>query len=187
MPLTLVTPGCDYLPGYIAALETGWSPNTGRDVSGEHLAAIAADAGAFLADLNRTEGGGIIKLPDREVERLPGHILWMWDGAFCGSINFRYVPGTEDLPSHVSGHIGYAVVPWKRGRGYATAALRQILPVAAAAGFPRVLITCDDDNTASRRVIEANGGCFTGKHPHAEREGRTKLLFWVPTSPGELN
>jgi hypothetical protein len=41
------------LPAYATALETGWSPNTTREVSGEQLAALRADPEAFLAALNR--------------------------------------------------------------------------------------------------------------------------------------
>jgi predicted acetyltransferase len=41
----------------------------------------------------------------------------MWDGEFCGSIGLRWLPGTEELPPHCLGHIGYAVVPWKRRLG----------------------------------------------------------------------
>ena len=79
------------------------------------------------------------------------------------------------------GHVGYTVVPWKQGRGYATEALRQILPVARAEGFARVLLTCDDDNEASRKVIRANGGVPDGHVPHPGRPGHVKLMFWVPT------
>ena len=58
-----------------------------------------------------------------EVARLPGLTRWMWQDGFCGAINLRYEPGTTDLPPHVSGHIGYSVVPACRGRGCATRAL----------------------------------------------------------------
>ena len=64
------------------------------------------------------------------VPRLPGYLKWMWDGEFCGVIGFRWQPGTEALPPTCLGHIGYAVVPWKRGRGYATAALLALGPLA---------------------------------------------------------
>jgi predicted acetyltransferase len=82
----------------------------------------------------------------------------MWDGEFCGTIGFRWQPGTPELPPHCLGHIGYAVVPWKRGRGYATQALAGILPDAIAEGLPYVELTTDAVNVASQRVIEANGG-----------------------------
>lgn len=55
-------------------------------------------------------------------------------------------------------HIGYAVVPWKRGLGYATQALREVLPDARARGLRYVEITTAVDNIASQRVIAANGG-----------------------------
>jgi predicted acetyltransferase len=73
------------------------------------------------------------------------------------------------------------VVPWKRGRGYATAALRAILPVARSEGLARVLITCDDDNEASRRVILANGGMLAGSTRHPSRPRHRKLAYWVST------
>jgi predicted acetyltransferase len=56
------------------------------------------------------------------------------------------------------GHIGYAVVPWKQGRGYAKRALRELLLDVKAEGLRYVEITTAPDNVASQRVIEANGG-----------------------------
>jgi len=56
------------------------------------------------------------------------------------------------------GHIGYAVRPNYRRRGHASEILRQSLVVARSGGVDRVLVTCDDSNLGSRRVIEANGG-----------------------------
>ncbi len=75
----------------------------------------------------------------------------MWDGEFCGSIGFRWQPGTEALPPTCLGHIGYGVVPWKRGRGYATAALRMLLPHARREGLGYVEFTTDLGNHSSRR------------------------------------
>ncbi|MDN6625388.1 MAG: GNAT family N-acetyltransferase [Acidipropionibacterium jensenii] len=56
------------------------------------------------------------------------------------------------------GHIGYAVAPEFRRRGFATEILRQSLALLANRGIHRVLVTCDDDNAGSAAVIEANGG-----------------------------
>ena len=158
----LVWPARDYLPGYITALESGWSQDNLREEAAarEELARIAADPEMFLASLvDREAAGDPIELPDgTTVPRLPGYRLWMWDGEFCGSIAFRWRPGTEALPPHCLGHIGYSVVPWKRRRGYATLALREMLRRAKAEGLRYVEITTRVENVPSQRVILANGG-----------------------------
>jgi len=160
--MMLVWPAAGYLPGYVDALKRGWSPDNVRreEAAREHLEKIALDAGAFLASLvDREAKGDPITLPDgTTVERLPGYARWMWEGEFCGAVGFRWARGTEALPPHCLGHIGYSVVPWKRGRGYATQALREILPDAKAEGLKYVELVTDHDNVPSQRVIEANGG-----------------------------
>jgi predicted acetyltransferase len=160
--LSLQKPSLEALPQYVAALERGWSPDNvrGRAAAEEQLARIAQDAVAFLSTQDDPEGRGPpVKLPDgSEVTRLPGFYRWIWDGEFCGTVGFRWRPGTAELPAHVLGHVGYGVVPWKQGRGYATRALGLLLPEARAQGLPYVELTTDPDNLASQRVIEANGG-----------------------------
>lgn len=73
--------------------------------------------------------------------RLPGFRRWIWDGEVAGSIGLRWQRGTAELPPHVLGHIGYAVMPWKRRRGHATEAVRLMLGEARALGLPFVEIT----------------------------------------------
>jgi predicted acetyltransferase len=124
--MTLVWPSREYLPSYVAALERGWSPDNirGAVAAQEELARIAANPDAFLASLIDKDGaGGPITLPDgTTAPRLPGYRRWLWDGEFCGSIGLRWQRGTEALPPHCLGHIGYAVVPWKQRRGHASGA-----------------------------------------------------------------
>lgn len=76
----------------------------------------------------------------------------------------------------VGGHIGYDTRPSARRQGHATAMLRAALPTAHGLGVDPALITCDVDNLASRKVIEANGGAFQ------DRRG-VKLRYWVATDP----
>ena len=119
-------------------------------------------------------------MPDgTKAQRLPGYHRWIWDGAFAGSVGFRWAPGTPELPPHVLGHMGYAVVPWKRRRGYATRALAMLLKVAREVGLSRVEITCDEDNEPSRRVIEKNGGVLQDTIPHPWIEGDEGRRYWI--------
>ncbi len=159
--MELVWPGAEYLPGYVHALQQGWSPDNLRpEKAFEELAQIASDSARFLSDqVDREARGPSITLPDGSaVPRLPGYSQWMWDGEFCGSIGLRWQPGTTELPPYCLGHVGYSVVPWKRRHGYATRALQLLLPQARAEGLAHIELTTDADNVASRRVIETNGG-----------------------------
>lgn len=166
--MELAWPSLDRLPGFADALRRGWSPDNIRleKAAREMLARIEADARAFVDSLvDREARGAPITLPDgTKAPRLPGYQRWLWDGEFCGTIGLRWQRGTADLPPHVLGHIGYAVVPWKRNRGYATQALRLLLAEAATEGLPYVLLTSDPDNVASQRVIERNGGVLVERY-----------------------
>ena len=105
----------------------------------------------------------------------------MWDDGFCGNVNFRWQPGTSDLPSYVLGHLGYAVVPWKQRRGYATQALALMLPVARGLGLAHIDLTTDPDNLPSQKVITANGGAFVSRFIKTARHGGGEaLLFRIP-------
>jgi predicted acetyltransferase len=152
-------------------------------VSQEQLALFGKAPERLLAELTRQDGSIVIE-GGRRVPRLPSRVFWIFDGAFCGVINLRFTSGSEALPTYVSGHIGYAIVPWKRRRGYATAALGMILPVAREVGLARVMVTCDANNEASRKVILANGGEFAGIQQGRDLSIQPKLLFWVATPTG---
>jgi predicted acetyltransferase len=182
--MELVWPARQYLPGYVHALQQGWSPDNLRpETAQDHLAQIAEDADGFLSrQVDREAKGPAITLPDGSaVPRLPGFSLWMWDGEFCGSIGFRWQPGTAELPVYCLGHIGYSVVPWKRGRGHATRALQLLLPHARAEGLAYVELTTDADNVASRRVIEVNGGTLVERfYKPASYGGAESLRFRIP-------
>jgi predicted acetyltransferase len=91
----------------------------------------------------------------------PGWVESTWlladvDGTVVGRSSIRFE--LNEFLRTKGGHIGYAVRPVHRRRGYATEILRQSLVVARAGGVGRALVTCDDDNVGSAAVIEANGG-----------------------------
>ncbi|MBO9520899.1 MAG: GNAT family N-acetyltransferase [Nocardioidaceae bacterium] len=83
--------------------------------------------------------------------------------------------------------LGYAVSPWARGRGIATAALDLLTRWALDAGFLRLTLLIDTENVASQRVAEKAGYTYEGTHrsmPHKNGE-RVDLQCWS-LLPGDL-
>ena len=99
--------------------------------------------------------------------------FWLVEGEeYLGSFALRHelTPWLLDQ----GGHIGYSIRPSARRQGHASTALRQVLELAAEMGHDRVLVTCDEDNAASRATIEGAGGTYEDS-----RVGKRR--YWVPT------
>lgn len=90
-----------------------------------------------------------------------GHVLsydyFFVDGEnFLGRISVR-TSLTEEL-SKIGGNIGYGINPLFWNNGYGNEILKLGLEKVKELGLKKVLITCDDDNIASAKIIEKNGG-----------------------------
>lgn len=119
-----------------------------------------------------------------ESDPLPGLVAqtsyWLIvDGQYAGTIDIRHKL-TPALRKY-GGHIGYQIRPSFRKKGYGTLQLKLCLPHAWQRGFERLLITCDDDNTGSQKIIEANGGVLQDKVDN----GRAMLTrrYWIDKPP----
>ena len=95
----------------------------------------------------------------------------------------RYL-GDVDVRRHLNealcrfgGHIGYKIRPSERRKGYGKLICRLGIEEARKLGIGDILITCDDDNIASCKIIEANGGFLQDKIDN----GRASLTrrYWV--------
>jgi predicted acetyltransferase len=111
---------------------------------------------------------------------VPATNLWaVADGELVGRIAIRHE--LNDALRAMGGHIGYDTVPSFRRRGVATAMLRQALPVARTLGLTEVMLTCDDTNVASIRVIEKNGGTLRETRV-LDAHGPPKRYYWIALS-----
>jgi predicted acetyltransferase len=100
-------------------------------------------------------------------------------GVVVGRLSLRH--SLNDFLAKVGGHIGYGVIPSQRRRGYATEMLRQAIPICASLGITRALITCDEHNVGSRKVVESCGGVFEGLIDCPE-SGVPKRRYWLYTT-----
>jgi predicted acetyltransferase len=113
---------------------------------------------------------------DVPADRVPATFLAaVVDGAVVGRVSIRHE--LNDFLLNVGGHIGYAVRPDYRRRGFATEILRQALIVARSEGIDEVLVTCDVDNVASATIIERMGGVMEDIRP--DPEGPPKRRYWI--------
>ena len=101
------------------------------------------------------------------------------DGEYIGSTNIRHE--LTDWLLRYGGHIGYAIRPSKRRRGYGRQICRLALDEARKLGLDRVLITCDADNIGSRKIIESNGGRFENELEQPDDES-PKRRYWFDLS-----
>jgi predicted acetyltransferase len=110
------------------------------------------DYPAFIETLIRQRDA-----PDLASGFVPQASFWLFDGdEAIGYAKLRYF--LTDRLCERGGHIGYGIRSDRRGQGYASAMLALCLRRAEALGIGEALITCDEANIASRRVIEKNGG-----------------------------
>ena len=96
-------------------------------------------------------------------------------GELLGVVNVRHV--LDERMRRLGGHVGYSVCPSARRQGISTALLAAGLEVLGDLGVDQALLTCDQDNTGSIRIIEGHGGVPTA--PVVREDGIT-LRFWVP-------
>ncbi len=108
---------------------------------------------------------------------IPMSVFWLVDGdEFVGRVSIRH-----SLTPHlraVGGHIGYEIRPSKRRSGYGKQILSSALIKANELGLNDVLITCDADNIASRKIIVHNGGVLESQ-AEQEKGMPAKLRFWI--------
>ncbi|MCY4146883.1 MAG: GNAT family N-acetyltransferase [Chloroflexi bacterium] len=149
----LVLPEAAYKDSYIAAvyeyIRAGhrdlWQPEVLRANFDEYLQTLRDRASAPLAGM------------------APATLFWLIAPGriYVGELDLRHFL-TDDL-RRFGGHIGYSIRPSLRRQGYGRLICRLGIQAARARGIGDILITCDDDNIASCKIIEANGGALVDK------------------------
>jgi predicted acetyltransferase len=137
-----------------------------------------------LNDLKKNFRSHLHQLSDEAVGKnlpkgyVPQTTFWLVDkNEFIGTATIRH--RLTDKLLREGGHIGYDIRPSKRRKGYGKKLLALMLPKVKELGIVRALVTCDEINIGSKKIIEANGGFFENSIEMGEGKPR-KLRYWIP-------
>lgn len=110
---------------------------------------------------------------------VPSHTFWLtnMNDEILGVVRIR-TSLNHEFVRKFAGHIGYDISPLSRRRGYGMTLLKLALEKAAMINLGKVLITCDNDNVASKRIIENNGGIFESQILKEENQKQLRR-YWI--------
>jgi len=114
---------------------------------------------------------------------VPNTIYWLVDdvppeqgGAFIGRISLRHY--LNESLRNFGGHIGYEIRPSRRRQGHGTRMLALLLEICRERGMDKVMLTCDDDNTGSQKIIKNNGGVLEDVRKLPTRK-QPVMRWWI--------
>lgn len=172
--MELIQPNQKYKESFIQALYEYQKEGGYPTVNIEHR---RKNFGAYLERLEN-ESKGIYK--DTKQSRVPMFQLWLIDNeSYIGTSLLR--PKIEGDLFNRGGHISYEIRPSERRKGYGKKILALTLLKAKEHGLEKVLLTCDESNIASKKIIEHNGGI--ADTPFFEKGmSEQKLRYWINIS-----
>lgn len=96
------------------------------------------------------------------------------DNYIVGMIDIRHY--LNEYLTQAGGHIGYGVRKTERNKGYAKQMLKLALEKCKELKIKKVLITCDEDNIASEKVILSVNAKLEDIR---NVDGENKKRFWI--------
>lgn len=135
---------------------------------------LKLDTSDFSAMLKKLEN--FSKGIDLEEDQVEHSTYWLVDdNKVIGAVNIRH--RLNDYFLRIDGHIGGAIRPSYRGKGYGSEMLSLALEITKDLGMEKVLVTCNKNNVVSEKTIIKNGGVFESEE--LEDNGNTVKRFWI--------
>ncbi|MES2476937.1 MAG: GNAT family N-acetyltransferase [Verrucomicrobiota bacterium] len=155
-------PFCRMFEDYRASRHEEWC---------EEAALALTDFPAYVKALHgKATGAGLSE------EWAPTSYFWLQIGDdLVGTLRIRHYLTPAVIER--AGHIGYDIAPAFRQRGLGHEILRLGLVEATRLGIADVMLLCDANNSASRRIIERHGGTL-------DRTRENELWYWIRRNVG---
>lgn len=167
--MKLVVPSIKYQRSYLEALIES-EGETGPTV----LVRPEANQSFEQFVKNKIEMSKGLHLPEGFV---PATELWLVDKEeFIGRVSIRHELNENLLK--LGGHIGYYIRPSKRKMGYGKMILKLALKETKKLGISKALVTCDDTNLGSAKIVESNGGILEDKIENG-KDNPLKRRYWI--------
>lgn len=165
--IRLIRPSIKYKRSYLEALKEFHNEGRNQDQNYEK---ISSDFSGFLKNFqDQVNGKNLSK------GMVPESNFWLVDierKKFLGRISIRHK--LNGKLRKLGGHIGYQIRSTQRKKGYGKRQLELALPKAKELGIKKALVTCDEDNIGSKKIIEYCGGIFKSKT--SQGKNKPKLL-----------
>jgi len=172
--MKLVLPSVQYKKSFLDALEEYYVDNSGyrRDLFELNIDDLRNDFDSYIARvLSESVGENLLE------GYVPQTTYWLIDkDEFIGRVSIRH--RLTKILLEEGGHIGYDIRPSKRKKGYGKKILAVALPKAKELGLSKILVTCDDTNEGSKKIIESNGGILENRLKLHEGKP-AKLRYWI--------
>ena len=98
------------------------------------------------------------------------------DFKILGMANLR--KNLNDYLFNFGGHIGYSISPSERKKGYGKIILKKTIEEAKKLGMHDLLLTCNDENIGSIKIIEHNSGILENK-VFEKDDNNTIRRYWI--------
>lgn len=172
--MELVVPSEQYKESFIKAIEEFHAVESveGRVVYDLKIEDLLSNFSSYISKLLLNAEGK--DLPEGFV---PQTTYWLVDNnEFIGTLHIRHTLNDHLLKE--GGNIGYDIRPSKRRLGYGNKILELALSKAKEIGLTKALITCDETNIGSKKIIEGNGGIIENRI-ELKKGKPFKLRYWI--------
>ncbi len=165
--IKLIRPSIKYRQSFLEAVREYQKEGRNKDIESRQSLKQFAE---FVEKLRNQEKD--IGLPKGYV---PASIYWLVDrNKFMGRVSVRHRL-TEKLRKE-GGHIGYEIRPSERRKSYGKMILRLALQKTSRLGIKKALVTCDNDNIGSWKIIVGNGGV---RQTRIRQKKKLVRRYWI--------